>query len=177
MNNKATDAGLSKIINRLELIKSLIALEEEESIEEQISKLQILQIDHAVKQILNDLNQKLYGKAIISIEAFINTHNQLSVYIDPEMEALRFEAKALEAQLQQLSDEKAELEKLVHEFGVRHNQFLGELILKILKRLKKKVKAAHKRQRQKKIMKILIPISRLQKMQKLLNYPKKKKKN
>lgn len=142
MNNKATDAGLSKIINRLELIKSLIALEEEESIEEQISKLQILQIDHAVKQILNDLNQKLYGKAIISIEAFINTHNQLSVYIDPEMEALRFEAKALEAQLQQLSDEKAELEKLVHEFGVRHNQFLGELILKILKRLKEKSKGS-----------------------------------
>lgn len=39
-----------------------------------------------------------------------------------------------------LSDEKADLEKMIHEFGVRHNNELGELILKILSFRKKKAK-------------------------------------
>ena len=68
----------------------------------------------------------------MSIDDFLNSHHQIAFYIDPEIEALRFEAKALEKQLQDLSDEKAELDKLIHEFSVRHNKELGELILKIL---------------------------------------------
>lgn len=114
------------------MIKNLISLEEEDSIDEQINKLQQLQIDKDVQQIISYLQQKSYGKAISAIEAFINAKNQVTFYIDPEIEALRFEAKTLEAQIQQLNDEKVELEKLVHEFGVRHSQELGELILKIL---------------------------------------------
>ncbi|MBK7560888.1 MAG: DnaJ domain-containing protein [Chitinophagaceae bacterium] len=35
---------------------------------------------------------------------------------------------------------KAELEKLIHDFGVRHNNELGELILKILRFRKSKAK-------------------------------------
>lgn len=142
MNNKPTATELLQIIKRLELIKSLIALEEEEGIEDQISKLNLLQINQVVREIVSDLDKKLYGKAITDIEAFINAHHQVSIYIDPEMETLRFEGKALEALLQQLSDEKAELEKLVHEFGVRHNQVLGKLILKILHYLKEKSKGS-----------------------------------
>jgi len=124
--------NLSKIIKRLELIKNLIALEEEDGITGQIKKLQQLALTEEVNSIVTLLQQKQFGKAIAAIETFINAHHQLTVFIDPEIEALRFEAKALEAQLQQLSDEKAELEKLIHEFGVRHNQELGELIIKIL---------------------------------------------
>jgi hypothetical protein len=41
----------------------------------------------------------------------------------------------LEAKLNKLSDEKTDLEKLIREFGVRHNKELGELILKILQYL------------------------------------------
>ena len=128
---------ISKIVKRLELIKSFIVLEEEEDISEQVSKLQKLQINETVQEIIIHLQQKSYGKAITAIETFINAHHQVSVYVDPEIEALRFEAKALEAQLQQLSNEKAELDKVVHEFGVRHNHELGKLIIKILQYRKK----------------------------------------
>ena len=128
---------ISKIVKRLELIKSFIVLEEEEDISEQVSKLQKLQINETVQEIIIHLQQKSYGKAITAIETFINAHHQVSVYVDLEIEALRFEAKALEAQLQQLSNEKAELDKVVHEFGVRHNHELGKLIIKILQYRKK----------------------------------------
>jgi len=39
-----------------------------------------------------------------------------------------------------LSDEKADYEKLIHEFSVRHNKELGELIIKILQHRKEKAK-------------------------------------
>jgi DnaJ domain len=136
INNK----DLSKIVKRLELIKSLIVLEEEEDIAEQVTKLQRLQTNEGIKEIISYLQQRSYGKAIKHIEEFLNSHHQIAFYIDPEIEGLKLEAKSLEAELNKLSNEKADLEKLIHEFGVRHNKELGELILKILKYRKNKAK-------------------------------------
>ena len=135
---------LSKIIKRLELIKSLISLEEEDEIEIHIFKLEQFQTTPELDIIIVSLKDKSYSKAAIEIEKFINQHNNLTVYIDPEIEGLRLEAKSLEAKLNKLSDEKADLEKLIHEFGVRHNKELGELILKILKYRKTKAKGTPK---------------------------------
>src|SRR5665647_1787470 len=136
--------GISKIVKRLELIKSLIVLEEEEDIAEQVTKLQQLQTNEEIKEIIFHLQQKSYGKAIKYIEEFLSSHHQVAYYIDPEIEGLKLEAKSLEAKLNKLSDEKADLEKLIHEFGVRHNKELGELILKILKYRKTKAKGTPK---------------------------------
>lgn len=135
---------ISKIVKRLELIKSFIVLEEEEDIAEQVTKLQQLQTNEEIKEIIFHLQQKSYGKAIKHIEQFLNSHHQVAFYIDPEIEGLKLEAKSLEAELNKLSNEKADLEKLIHEFGVRHNKELGELILKILKFRKNKAKGTPK---------------------------------
>src|SRR5665647_1083794 len=126
------NANLSKIIKRLELIKSLISLEEEDEIETHVFKLEQLANAQGLESIIIPLKEKSYSKAAIEIGKFINQHNNFTVYIDPEIEGLKLEAKSLEAKLNKLSDEKADLEKLIHEFGVRHNKELGELILKIL---------------------------------------------
>jgi hypothetical protein len=122
------------------LIKNLISLEEEDIINEQINKLEELQNDYNINEIIALLRQKSYSDAIIAIELFIKSNTQLAVFVDPEIEALRFEAKSLELKIQQLSDEKLDLEKLLYEFGVRHNQELGELILKILNNRKSQSK-------------------------------------
>lgn len=131
---------LPKVIKRLELIKNLISLEEEEEIILQVTKLKQFSLNGELQNIIKLLEQRSYSEAIISLEAFINKHHQLSFYLDPEIDALKLEAKSLEAQINILSDEKAELEKLIHEFGVRHSKELGELIIKILKYRKEKSK-------------------------------------
>ena len=123
---------MQKLIKRLHLIKSLIALEEVDELDSHIKKLQAENKIHEIEIIIFLLQEKQYGKAVVAIDEFINANNQLAFYIDPEIEALRFEAKGLEKQIQELSNEKAELDKLIHEFSVRHSQELGELILKIL---------------------------------------------
>ena len=138
------NVNLTKIIKRLELIKNLISLEEEDEITSHVSKLEQAEVTPELRKIISFLKEKSYSKAAIAIESFINQHSGLSVYIDPEIEGLKLEAKSLEAKLNKLSDEKADLEKLIHEFGVRHNKELGELILKILKFRKNKAKGTSK---------------------------------
>ena len=142
----AKPIDLSKTIKRLELIKSLIVLEEEDELETHITKLEQLPITGELSTIIIALKDKAYSKAVVAIEAFINAHNQLSFYIDPETEALKLEIKGLEIAINSLSDEKADIEKLIHEFGIRHNQELGELIIKILQHRKEKAKGTSQQQ-------------------------------
>ena len=138
MQNNNSD--LPKIIKRLELIKSLIALEEEEEIATHINKLQQMQLDDDAKNIIALIENKSYSLAIEAINNFNNKYQQLTTYIDPQIQALKLEAKALEIELNALSNEKADAEKLIHSFNVRHNQELGELILKILQHRKQQAK-------------------------------------
>lgn len=135
---------LSKIIIRLQMIKSLITLEEENEIVVHISRLRQFSLEGQLENIIILLEGKSYSKAIPAIEAFINQHNQVGLYIDPELEGLKLEAKVLEAEVNQLSNEKADFEKLIHDFGLRHNNELGELILKILRFRKSKAKGTPK---------------------------------
>lgn len=62
----------------------------------------------------------------------------LHKYVDPEIDALRLEIKSLELRINLLSNEKVDLEKLIYEFGVRHNKELGEFIIKLLTLRKEK---------------------------------------
>ncbi len=123
---------LHKVIKRLEIIKSLVLLEEDEEMEFHISRLQKLDLPNEILEIITELRNKSYGNAIHKIEKFLSTNNKVAFYNDPEIEALRFEAKGLEKLIQLRSEEKAELDKLIFEFSVRHSHELGELILKIL---------------------------------------------
>ena len=131
---------LSRIIKRLELIKSLISLEEEDEIDNHVSKLEQQVLSIELENIVIALKEKSYSKAVTAIEIFINQHHNISIYIDPEIDALKLEIKLLEVTINSLSNEKADIEKLIHEFGVRHNKELGELLIKILKNRKEKAK-------------------------------------
>lgn len=131
---------LTKVIKRLELIKNLMSLEEEDDISEQIIKLKQLNINQEIQEIINLLQQKAFGKAVAAIELFLSDHNKITIYTDPEIEALRFEAKVLEKQIQERSNEKAELDKLIHEFNIRHSQELGQLIIELLRYRKEQSK-------------------------------------
>ena len=137
---------LSKIIKRLEMIKSLISLEEEDEIRTHISKLEQLALSAELENIIVYLKEKSYSKAVAAIEVFISQHNGVTIYLDPEIDALKLEIKSLEAAINFLSDEKADLEKLIHEFGIRHNKELGELLIKILQYRKENTKGTPQQQ-------------------------------
>lgn len=133
----------TKIIKRLELIKNLIELEEEKKeieIKEQVEKLERMQLPDEVRNIASMLHSKAYNNAVNGISKFISRYSKLEIYSDPEIEGLKLEVRVLEEEIGRLSEEKADLEKLIHDFGVMHNKELGSLILKLLQYKRGKAK-------------------------------------
>ena len=127
--------------------KNVILLEDFEDIKYQLGKLK-----NSIKTAISDSNtdsvtiiikkteRKNYGEAVRLINEFTARFKQLTVYIDSEIAALKLESRCLELQINALDDEKTEIEKLLHSFEIRHNQELGDIIIKILRIRKKKLK-------------------------------------
>ncbi len=60
---------MQQILKRLELIKTSIAIEDQEIIELQVVKLSTMPIDDDVQEILTKLSNSDYGSAIVEIES------------------------------------------------------------------------------------------------------------
>jgi hypothetical protein len=122
---------MMQILKRLEIIKSSIAIEDDEIIELQINKLKST-ADKAVQEIISLLESRDYFKAIELIESFIKQQTSLSVYIDPELSALKLQLKKLEEELSHKESEKAEAIREIEEFNHAYQKELGSIIEAIL---------------------------------------------
>jgi len=131
--NPKADFPLDKIIKRLEILKNYILLEDIDDIEKTANKLKQFDFNSDLSEIMELLNEEEFSTAISKIQKFISNHNQLLVWTDPEIAALKLEIKNIENQINAFNNEKIELEKLLSEFQHRHTIELGEIILEILK--------------------------------------------
>lgn len=129
---------MTHIVKRLEIIKSSIAIEDEELVALQIEKLQMLEIDDAVKKIVMLLQKALFTEALLRIEAYLSQHNSLVLHVDKELQALKMELKVLENDLQKCIEQKIEYLNEIETFNRVYNFHLGELI-KIILNLKKEI--------------------------------------
>jgi len=132
---------LNNIIKRLEILKNYILLEDIEELNKESSKLKEYDFNSDLQDIIEDIIKEEFSSAINKIQIFISKNQQLSIWIDPEIAALKLEIKNLENQLNGFDNEKIELEKLLSEFHHRHSIELGEIILDILKLRKLKFKS------------------------------------
>lgn len=132
---------LNKIIKRLEILKNYILLEDIEELKKETSKLKDYDFNSDLLEIIDNIKEEEFAAAISKIQIFISKNQQLSIWTDPEIAALKLEIKNLENQLNAYDNEKIELEKLLSEFQHRHTIELGEIILDILKLRKLKFKA------------------------------------
>src|SRR5690606_5184129 len=123
---------LDAIIKRLEILKNFIVLEDFEDISQTTRKLKKFKEHSAIQEIVSLAEKNLFGEVIEKIREFITHHQQLAVWNDPEIDGLKLEVKMLENQINAFENEKADLEKTIHDFQHRHTKELGELILKIL---------------------------------------------
>jgi hypothetical protein len=132
---------LNKIIKRLEILKNYIILEDTDELSRETSKLTAYNFNSDLQEIIDDVRNEEFAAAINKIQNFISKNQQLSIWTDPEIAALKLEIKNLENQLNGFDNEKAELEKLLSEFQHRHTIEFGEIIFDILKLRKLKYKA------------------------------------
>lgn len=78
---------------------------------------------------------------VASIDAFITKNLSLIEFVDAEIEALKLEILILEDEVGELEGKKIEMEKIMHEFELRHNIELGDLLFRILTIRKDQAKA------------------------------------
>ena len=88
-------------------------LEEIDEISRSASKLEQYIFNSDIDEIIDLIQKEDFGDAIHKIESFINRNQQLSIWIDPEIGALKLEIKNLENQINAFDNEKIELEKLL----------------------------------------------------------------
>ena len=122
-----------QLLKRLELIKTAIALEDEEIIELQLYKLKNIENDDKIQEIIDLISATRYEQVINLIDAFIERNKGIILYEDPEIQGLKIELKILEKELQSFSEEKNEYIHLINEFNAQSNLKLGEIIQEILK--------------------------------------------
>ena len=134
------DFPVSKIIKRFEILQNYILLEDIDEVNREAGKLAVYDFNADIEGIINDIKAQEYAAAVGKIRNFITKNQQLSVWADPEIAALKLEIKNLENQLNAFDNEKTELEKLLNEFQHRHTKELGQIILEILKLRKLKFK-------------------------------------
>lgn len=124
---------MQQILKRLELMKTGIALEDEEVLALQVDRLSALDVDETVSGILSLMADCNYGSAAQEIEAYLSKYSGMTVYEDQELQGLRLELKSLESRVQSLSEERDECFFSIHEFTTRYTAALGDLIKKILR--------------------------------------------
>ncbi|MBD3828835.1 hypothetical protein, partial [Stenotrophomonas sp.] len=123
---------MTQILKRLEIIKSSIAIDDEEIIDLQIMKLKKLDLNEEVAQIVVLLEQSDFTTALSFIEAYLSRYSGVVKYIDTQLQGLKLQLKTLESKLQELIEQKTEYLSVIAEFNNEYNLRLGELIRSIL---------------------------------------------
>lgn len=130
--HKTKAFDLSKVLKRLQLLKQLIELEDLDEIPPHLKKLEKFHLPFEVEQILNKLKDEKYGDGVAQILKYTSRYQQLTEYLDPEIEALKLEIKVIELEIASTETELLEIQKQLSDFNILHNRMLGDLIRQIL---------------------------------------------
>ncbi len=134
IKNSAGDPG--KILSRIEALKHIINLDDEDDISLQVRKLKRLIPDgdsySDERCIIAKIEVEEYEEATTLIDKYTRTRKQVTVYVAPEISEVRLELSALELQVAAMEDEKAEMERALHVYRFRHAIELGEIIRRLL---------------------------------------------
>jgi phosphatidylserine/phosphatidylglycerophosphate/cardiolipin synthase-like enzyme len=87
---------LNKIIKRLEILKNYILLEDIEELDKETTKLKEYEFNNDLFEIIQFVLNNEYASSIKKIQSFISKNQQLSIWTDPEIAALKLEIKNLE---------------------------------------------------------------------------------
>ena len=129
-HTKAFD--LPKVLKRLQLLKQLIELEDLDEIAPHLKKLEKFHLPTEVEQIIGKLREEKYGDGVAEILAYTSKHQQLTQYVDTEIEALKLEIKVVELEIASAETELLEIQKQLYDFNIQHNRILGDIIRQIL---------------------------------------------
>jgi chromosome segregation ATPase len=123
----------NSIVQRLKLIKSMIRLGEASPLGKQAEKLrEAAGGEGALAEIVTALSENRYSDVVSGIDDFLQSEAAIRKYVDPRLAGLRLEAESLEEDISELESQKAEIDREIREFNLRHGQELGPILKEIL---------------------------------------------
>ena len=121
------------ICKRLQIIDSLIQLDEFDQIELHKIKISEFELPSEVIKILSDIELKRFSEASCKIKDYLIRMKSITVFGEVDIEQLKWQIKYLEIEIVSLENEKSSIEKIISDFVYSYNLAFGELLLKILK--------------------------------------------
>jgi hypothetical protein len=122
----------NEVLKRLEIIKNCILIDENDIALMQVLKLEKEEIDDEILLIIDLIKKNDFTIAYRLIDKYINSKSALSIFEDPYIKILKLELQSLESRLDELTDEKLQIEKNINDFNNEYYSRLGSLIKQIL---------------------------------------------
>lgn len=118
---------------RLEMIRNLVLLGEQDDIPAHLRKLRPVAEALQISRIISALDNGEYKAALEHIDVYLRKATALVASEFVDIARLRFHLETLEMRVESLTDEKAELERRLITFNRRYDDVLGDLIQRVLK--------------------------------------------
>jgi chromosome segregation ATPase len=123
---------MNKLIQRLDIIKNAVAMEDENLIAMQLQELEQLALNGTVQHIIELIKSQSYEDVIQLIEDYKNKNSGMVVFEDPKVQGLRLELKVLEKKLKNLTEKKKDYTIEIDDFNREYSLRLGAIIQQIL---------------------------------------------
>ena len=131
--NATPEADAEAARRRLEMVRNLILLGEQEDLSRHLVKLRSVAQALQLQPIMQALERGAYKEALESIEDYLRRRSAIVVREDMDVPRLQLQLQALELRLQSLSEEKDDLERSLVIFNRRYSDALGPLLTEVLK--------------------------------------------
>ena len=131
--NATPEADAEAARRRLEMVRNLILLGEQEDLSRHLVKLRSVAQALQLQPIIQALERGAYKEALESIEDYLRRRSAIVVREDMDVPRLQLQLQTLELRLQSLSEEKDDLERRLVIFNRRYSDALGPLLTEVLK--------------------------------------------
>lgn len=122
----------SQVRRRMEIIRNLLLLDEWEALAPQLDKVRALGAALHLDPLFAALEVRDGDTAVACVNDYLTRATALTIATDQEIAFLRLTLRGLELQVTALSDDKAEIERLIHAFSLRSSHEIGDLITRYL---------------------------------------------
>lgn len=140
------DIDYGKIHKRLNIIQSLIQLEDFSDILPHIFKLNEYDLAEELQEIIRELEAARWTTAGNRINAYLSKNQAITTYKDAEVESLKWQLSYIEVEIVALENEKFNIQKMIADFVHTYTLNFGDLLTEILRLKKEKLKAqGHKK--------------------------------
>jgi len=122
----------AQLRRRLEIVRNLLLLDEWDNLAPQLDKLRPAGAAARLEPLFTALEGRDTATAVAWIADYLQRATALTIATDQEIADLRLTLRGLEYQVTALSDDKAEIERLIHAFSLRTSHEIGDLITRYL---------------------------------------------